>query len=716
MTRLAGCALLLFGLAAHAQQRQGSAPPKPAPAKPAAKAAGPAALPSALKYPPLRPIQVPKVETFTLPNGMRLYLLEDHELPLVNGAARVRTGNLFDPPDKVGLAGITGTVMRSGGTRDKTGDELDRILENMAASVEAGIGETSGSVSFSALKENTDAVLAVFTSVLTAPEFRQDKIDLARTQARSAISRRNDDAHGIVQREFSDLVYGKDTPYGWRTEYATIDAIQRSDLQAFYRRYFFPANVMLAVWGDFNAAEMKARLERLFAGWTVKQEPAPPFPKVEAAFSPGAYLAVKEDVTQTFFTIGHRGGELRDKDYPALEVMADILGGGFKSRLMQRVRSRMGAAYSISAHWGANYGHPGLFQIGGSTKSLSTLETIRAVQQEVARMRTSEVSQEELDTAKQSTLNSLVFAFDTKAKTLGRLLTYEYWGYPKDFIQRYQKALEGVTRADVLRVAKQYLDPARFVIMTVGNPAEFGAGLETLGVPLKPVDLSIARGRAKVDSSLLERGRKLLAEAQQAAGGREKILAVRDVVQKVDFKMDPAAGGMAAKQTNTWLAPDSIRQDNELPIGKISAYYDGKSGWLRTPQGTMPLAGPQLKQVQGEVFRNYFRLLAAERYGYEVSLSSGSQLTFRGADGQEVRVTFDDNTGLVAGVAYEMTNPVGPLVTVENRYSDYRPVDGIQTPFKMTIIQDGKTFAEAAVTECRINTGVKPEELSGKPQ
>jgi zinc protease len=464
--------LSLFAAASVlAQDRQASPPPKPAAAKPAGQP-GPATLPSALKYAPLRPIQIPKVETVTLPNGMRLYLLENHELPLVNGAARVRTGNLFDPADKVGLAGLTGSVMRTGGTKDKTGDQLDQLLENVAASVETSIGETSGSVTFSALKENTDPVLAIFKSVLTQPEFRQDKVDLAKTQTKSGISRRNDDAHGIAQREFAAFVYGKESPYGWDTQYATIDAITRADMQAFYRRYFFPANIMLAVWGDFNAAEMKAKLESLFADWTVKQEPVPEFPKVEQGAPAGTYLAVKDDVTQTFFVVGHRGGELRDKDYPALEVMADILGGGFRSRLVQRVRTRMGAAYSISANWGANYGHPGLFEIRGSTKSLSTVETIKAVQEEVARMRTTEVTQEELDTAKQSALNSLVFAFDTKSKTLGRMLTYEYWGYPKDFIYRYQKALEGVTRADVLRVSKQYLDPAKFVIL--GRRSEKG--------------------------------------------------------------------------------------------------------------------------------------------------------------------------------------------------------------------------------------------------
>ena len=476
------CAWLALAAAALAQ-----APPtvKPRAANPPVPAV------KDLKFPPLRPIQIPNVEAVTLPNGMKLYLLEDHELPIVNGTARIRTGNLFDPPDKIGLATVTGMAMRTGGTAAKTGDQLDVELENIAASVESRIDETSGTVSFSTLKENTDGVLAAFHDVLTAPQFRQDKIDLAKSQLRSEIARRNDDAHGVAQREFADILYGRDTPYGWSMEYATIDRITRDDLAAFYKRYFFPSNVLLAVWGDFDAAQMKATIEKLFDTWRVTQPPVPAFPPVRNTAAAGAYLAVKEDVAQTFFVIGHLGGDLRDKDYPALEVLSDILGGGFRSRLFQRVRTRMGNAYEIGADWGANYDHPGLFEISGSTKSASTVATIKAIQEEVEKIRTSEVSDEELNTAKQTALNSLVFAFDTKAKTLGRVLTYEYYGYPKDFIQQYQKALAAVTKAEVLRVAKERLKPGSFAIVTVGNPKDFGQPLQSLGGPVTNVDLTI---------------------------------------------------------------------------------------------------------------------------------------------------------------------------------------------------------------------------------
>lgn len=712
--------LMAVAASVAAQPRPAQQPAAATPARAAAPAKAPA-VPSYkdLKYLPLRPIQIPSVATFTLPNGMKLYLLEDHELPLIHGTALVRTGNLFDPPDKIGLATVTGMTIRTGGTKSRTGEQLDQQLEDVAASVESDIDETSGAVSFSALKENADEVLAAFQEVLTTPEFRQDKIDLAKSQMRSGIARRNDDAHGISQREFANIVYGKDTPYGWEEQYATIDKISRADVQDFYGRYFFPSNILLAVWGDFDTSGMKARLEKLFAGWNTRQPPVPAFPKVKGTAAPGTYLAIKNDVAQTFFALGQLGGELRDKDYPALEIMSDILGGGFQSRLVQRVRTRMGNAYDISADWGANYDHPGLFEIAGSTKSHSTVETFKAIQEEVERIRTSEVTDAELETAKQTALNSLVFAFDTRSKTLRRLLTYEYYGYPKDFIQQYQKALAAVTRADVLRVAKTHLDPKTFTIVAVGNPEDFGQRLETLGNPVIPIDLTIPEPKteaAPADAAGIEKGKRLLARAQQAVGGADKLAAVKDYTQTADFQLDAAAGGMRVQETDRWIAPNYFRQDSQVPAGRISAYSDGKEGWISTPQGSGALMGAQLKQVQGDLFRLYFRLLLSDRIpGRTVNALDDATVEIGDAGRQVVRVMFDPQTGMPRKMLYESVHAAGPPVAVQETLSDFREVGGIRVPYRIEITQEGTKFAGVIVTDFRINTGLKLADLEKKP-
>ena len=305
-----------------------------------------------MKYPPLGKVKIPKPEIFTLSNGMKVYLLEDHELPLVSGRVVVRTGNLFDPKEKQGLAEITGMALRTGGTTKLTGEQLDEKLENMAASIEGSILESSGSANFSCLKENTGTVLDLFHDVVTDPAFRDDKVELAKTQIKSSISRRNDDASGIAQRELYRIVYGPETPYGGEEEYDTIDAVKRDDVVAFYKRYFFPKNLILSVYGDFDSAAMKQRLETVFGGWKAEEPPVPPFPKVDAAADPGIFFVSKADVTQTFIQMGHLAGELHDKDFPALSVASDVFGGGFSSRLFREIRTRLGYAYAVGADSG----------------------------------------------------------------------------------------------------------------------------------------------------------------------------------------------------------------------------------------------------------------------------------------------------------------------------------------------------------------------------
>jgi zinc protease len=444
-----------------------------------------------LKYAPLKPLTMPQVEDIRLSNGMRVLLLENHELPQISGFGLVRTGNLFDPPDRIGLASVTGAAIRSGGTESKTSDHIDEELENIAASVETGIGETSGSVSFSCLKENTDEVMGVFKDVITHPAFREDKIDLIKRQLMSAISRRNDEPQEIAQREFTDILYGRKSPYGWDMEYATVMNIKRPDVVAFYKRYFFPENIILAVYGDFKSADMKVQLEKLFADWTVKQPPVPPFPRVKFDYQPGVYLGVKDDVAQTTFYMGQPGGMLNNPDRAALDVMADILGGGFRGRLFKRLRTQLGYVYGVYANWGANFDHPGLFSISGSTRSATTVKTIAAAREEVDKIRREPVTEEELESAKESVLNSFVFAFDTPAKTVRRLLNYYYFGYPTDFIFQYQKAIKALNIDDISRVAKQYLDPSKFIVVAVGNPKEFDEPLDKLGMPVTKLDLTI---------------------------------------------------------------------------------------------------------------------------------------------------------------------------------------------------------------------------------
>ena len=729
------CLALFAAMTAFAQQTPTDSTGAPIPPVPASY--------KDLKFSVLRQVQIPKVEETTLPNGMKVYLLENHELPLVRGLALVRTGNLFDPKGKIGLATVTGEVIRSGGTSAKSGDQMDEELENIAASVESQIGESFGSVSFSTLKERTAEVLATFHDVLTNPAFRQDKIDLLATQLHGSILRRNDDAHGIAQREFSEALYGLTTPYGWRMEHADVDNISRADVEAFYKRYFFPANVILAINGDFSATEMKATLEKLFADWTTKQPPVPEFPKVVSDPKPGIRFATKTDVTQTTFSIGHLAGTLNDKDYPALEVMADILGGGaFSSRLVQKVRTQLGYAYEISAFWGANYDHPGVFEITGSTKSATAVETLKAINDEVARIRTDLVTEQELQEAKDTVINGFVFNFDTPGKTLNRLLTYRYFGYPDDFIFQYQKAIQQVTRADILRVAKQYVDPSKFVTVAVGNPKDMKTPLTSLG-PVSEIDLTIpppasaapkaapAPPRAEVETpaaapapvavvpirpptpEAADKGKALLAKMLAAMGGEEKLAAVKDMTQKAELSLAAGAGSLRATQTEMWLAPSKYREEDTLPFGKVITYWDGTGGWMSTPQGVGPIPPQEQAQLAFEMFRKWFPLALCAKSGNCTIAESGGALLIADNRSNAIEIRLDPATSLPASETYAQAG--APANKIVETFGEWQEASGVQLPRKITIVQNGKHFADIGVTDVALNQGLTLEQLSKKP-
>jgi zinc protease len=445
-----------------------------------------------LEFAPLPEITLPNYERFQLTNGMTVYLIADHELPLIEGRVLIRTGERWDPLDQVGLADIATTVMRSGGTANYSPDQLNQILEDKAASVEVSVGNASGSATFSGLSENTALILDLFAEVLQRPAFDQAQIDLAKKQIQGAIARRNDEPGDIASREFSKLIYGADNPYASTIEYATLKNIQREDLIKFHQQYFHPANMILGIVGDFDPKEMRGLINKKFGNWQTTAPPLPALPTVQQVNQGGIFFVEQPQLTQSNVLLGHLGGKYDSPDYPALSVLNGVL-NGFGSRLFNNIRSKEGLAYSVYGMWAANYDYPGLFVAGGQTRSESTVAFVKAINQEIERMRTEPVTAEELQQAKESSLNSFIFNFASPAQTLSRLMSYQYYGYPEDFIFQYQRAIAETTIEDVQRVAQKYLQPDKIVTLVVGNSQEIQPKLETLtkGQKVIPIDVTI---------------------------------------------------------------------------------------------------------------------------------------------------------------------------------------------------------------------------------
>ncbi|BBD58994.1 processing proteinase [Nostoc sp. HK-01] len=441
-----------------------------------------------LQFAPLPEIKLPKYDRFVLQNGMVVYLGEDHELPSLNGAALVRTGNRLEPADKVGLANVVGTVMRTGGTKKHSPDELNEMLGQRAASVETSIGDTTGSASFEALSEDAEMVLGLFAEVLREPVFAQEKLDLAKAQLKDNIARRNDEPDSIADREFLKLIYGKDSPYARTAEYATVNRITREDLLNFYQQYFHPNNIILGIVGDFDTSKMRSLIQAKLGDWQPNHNiTKSQLPEVSPANTGGVFFANQPQLTQSSVRMGHLGGQRDSPDYGALSVLSGVL----NVRLFNELRSRQRLTYDVEASWSPEYDYPGVFVADGKTRSETTVQFIKALQTEIKRIQEQRITPAELALAKESTLNSFVFDFQYPAQTLSRLMTYEYYGYPADFLFRYQKAVAATTAADVQRVAQQYIKPNNLVTLVVGNETAIQPPLTQLATQVTPIDITI---------------------------------------------------------------------------------------------------------------------------------------------------------------------------------------------------------------------------------
>ncbi|HSF13990.1 MAG TPA: pitrilysin family protein [Vicinamibacteria bacterium] len=666
-----------------------------------------------LVYPPLAELQVPEVTRVELANGLRLYLVEDHSLPKVEGMALIQTGSRLEPATKVGLGSIVGQVLRTGGSVNRSGEEIDRLLENVGSVIETGVGTTSGSATLFALSEHVPLVVAILADVLRDPAFPEDKIELAKVQERTAIARRNDDVAGIASREFQKVLYGGESPYARTTEYATIESISRDDLLDFHRNYFLPNRIQLGLWGDFETSDVQALVERHFGSWERGPSPEAALPEAPRPTQGRVYYISKEDVNQTNLRIGHLGGRYDDPDYFALTVMSEILGGGFSSRLFQSVRRQSGLAYRVGASWDASFDYPGTFTVASSTKSESTVETIEAILDEIERIVAEPVSEEELRIAKESLLNSFVFNFASRGAIVRRLMTYDYYGYPSDFLRKYQESIGRVSVDDVHRVARNRLNVGALHVLAVGREEDFDAPLSTLG-EVVTLDITIPEPPAMEapppTEEALAKGREILrkfvASVDESAGRLGGFSLSGETVLKTP------QGDLPARFEIQFRAPERYRELAVLPFGEMETVLDGPNGWASTPRGVQELGEDQKRRTREGIYRHYPGLLWAAASGKVEAQSLADDAVLLRIGEMAMRGRFDRATGRLFELSLPGTNLQGAPVTEKREFSRY---DERGFPIEVRVFHDGALAAETRIDSTAIDPDT-PEELFRKPE
>jgi len=409
-----------------------------------------------------------------LSNGLVVYIAEDHEIPWFSASLMVRTGPFLESRNKIGVASLTSRIMRTGGTRTMTGEEINDRMDFLAGSVSA--------TSLSVHMRDVDEGLKIWMDILTDPAFPEDKLRREKESALVRIHNRNKNVSSVGSRTFSELVYGEDSPITAQQTEAIVNGIVRRDLLAWYRKYWGANNAILVVSGDFNKTEMLEGLEGTFGQWRDAEKAVPPIPEVRQAATAGVYMIEPEVIpNQGVIRIGHVGLMQDDPDYPAVDLMNYILGGGsFSSRITKIVRSDHGLAYSTGSRFSGGTLYPGTFTASCQTKNSTVVFAAQLMLNEIERIRTEPVSEQDLEFAKTARVSAFPAQFSSTSRILRNFANLEFNGRPMDYYDTYEERYSRVTLDDIGRVAEKYLRPDMMIIMVAGNIEECRAGADRL--------------------------------------------------------------------------------------------------------------------------------------------------------------------------------------------------------------------------------------------
>jgi zinc protease len=427
-------------------------------------------------------LRVPTWTKTQLANGATLIVSERHSLPLISFTITFLGGsNQFEQAGKRGVAAAAASML-SEGTTTKTGDQLSDALQLLGTSVGGGIGGEEGSIGFVSTAKNFDATLAILADMMLNSTFPADALERLRARTLVNLTQAKDQPVVVGAQVFNKILYGNAHPYGQRMTETSVKAITRDDVVAFAKSYYQPGRAIITVVWDNKTTKSKKAVEKGLAGWAkAGEKPLFDYPKLPELQPAKIYLVDKPGAAQSVFNIGLPGPPRNTPDYFALQVLNTILGGQFQSRLNANIREQKGYSYGVNSNFGYGKG-PGAFRAGGS---IFTAKTDAAL---IEFMKP--ITDDELKTAKESLIQGLPQRFASVSAISNAITSLVTQGLPDDYYQQYAKNVSAVTKEDVLRVAKRYIDLNHLAIVIVGDRSTVEASLKATGIaPITLIDI-----------------------------------------------------------------------------------------------------------------------------------------------------------------------------------------------------------------------------------
>jgi predicted Zn-dependent peptidase len=664
-----------------------------------------------------RPFDFPKATSKTLPNGLRVYVVEDHRQPLVSATLQILAGNGYVAPEKSGLAGMTAGLLREG-TATRTAQQLAKAVDNAGGNLSASAGDDVASVSMSFMKSYAGLGMELMADITRNPAFAQEEIDRQMRQAQSGLAVSYTNPEYLAPLAAGRAILGAH-PYAYPGDGTpvTLRNIKRDDIVAFYKANYAPGRAWMAIAGDVTPAEGFALAEKHFGAWSA---PAAADAKLPPPAAPKASVLIVDMPTavQTQIVIGHVGVPRNHPDYLALVMANQIFGGSFNSRINMKLRANEGLTYGANSSFEPNR-QAGMFQATTFTRTEKTADAIRMIMDLLKEFKENPATQAEFDEAKAYTLGVFGIATETSGAVAGRILTNYVYELPEDYWVNYRKNVQALTREQLVAALQKFLRTDQLTVVAVGNAKEFSKALEVYGptrvikgddIDFTTPDLLKVKEKVITSAAGSAAARALIDQAIAAMGGLPRLQAIRDVSIKGKLKLTLPQGSFDATTEELILYPDRYKMVMTLPMMAITQVLDGTTGWMAQGAQVMdlpPNMAPELAKSIPTSAGGIGLLVAAATGKAEVNSLSEDSVLWKSAE-FEVKMTFDKATHLPSKLAYKAQGMTGPAET-ESTLSDYREVDGLKVAHASLITQNGQKMGEGALTEVKFNPGASPD-------
>lgn len=669
-----------------------------------------------------RPFSFPQAAVKTLTNGLRVYVIEDHRLPLVSASIQILAGGAYAPPAKAGLANMTATLLREG-TKTRKAQEIARAVDNAGGSLSTSAGDDTATVSMTFMKSYSNLGFELMSDVLLNPAFDQEELDRNMRQAQSGLQVNYASAEYLAPMVAARAILGTH-PYAYPGDGtpATLRNIQREDLVRFYEENYGPNRAWLAIVGDVTPEEGFATAEKYLGKWTSKAKPETPLPAPPAPKNQVVVVDMPSAV-QTQIVVGHLGVKRAVAEYASLNLGNQIVGGSFNSRINMKLRANEGLTYGAGSSFEPNR-QAGMFNASTFTRTEKTADAIRFLLDVLKEAKANPATEEEFVEAKAYTMGVFALAVENASGVAGRTLSAAVTGLGDEYWPNYTKMIDALTRDRIARDFTSFLQPDKLTIVAVGNAKEFSKQLEAFGpvriIPVDDLDLAapdMVRVKEKVSMTGegAAKAKALIEAAAAALGGRDKLAAVKDQTISAKVKLTLPQGAFDGESTESFLYPDRYKLVLKLPVAEVTQALDGEKAWMGQGNQFQELPAQLLGAMKQNLLTGGSAIALlnaaldskAQSSALDTAEISGRKLTpvLVKSGELEVKLFLDPTTSLPARLSYRSIGMQGPA-DFDVELSDYKDAGGLLLPHLEVTHQNGQKAIEKTITSRKVNSGV----------